>query len=394
MLVVLRWPVGGIRTYVRYNYPFLQEEGYRFTFLGPADGDFRAFAAELRGWEGAEFAEAPVRRKRCRLWLTARVQLRTGRFALVHSHGLIATAQAAAANLALGVPHVATIHDVFRPVHAAGWRGRFKVWALGRLLRRVDAVAAVGEDVRANLAAHVPGLEKDKRLVSIRNGIDTERFAEASGVEAEPLRSRLALGNDVCLMGFLGRFMEQKGFLPLLDALSRLADRPTRPWHLVAVGSGDYEREYRQEAQRRGLSAKVTFLGFMPDVRPVLRQLDLLLMPSLWEACPLLPMEALAAGVPVLGSDCIGLREVLRDTPSLMAPAGDVDAWCNALERAVARPWAEAARDFAPEARRRFSVAPAAEQLRQVFDGVLAGRRTARGRVRTADPAVPVGSGT
>jgi glycosyltransferase involved in cell wall biosynthesis len=105
-------------------------------------------------------------------------------------------------------------------------------------------------------------------------------------------------------------------------------------------------------------------------VQPVLGQFDLLVMPSLWEAMPLLPMEALAAGVPVLGSDCIGLREVLHGTPSRMVRAGDVAALADGLRDALADPWAEAARAYAPAACRRFDNARSARTLVDLFDQV------------------------
>jgi glycosyltransferase involved in cell wall biosynthesis len=99
------------------------------------------------------------------------------------------------------------------------------------------------------------------------------------------------------------------------------------------------------------------------DVRPLLRQLDLLAVPSLWEASPLLPMEAMTAGVPVLGTDCIGLREVLRDTPSRVVRAGDEEELARGLRAALANPWTELARDFAPFARARFDNRPSARML-------------------------------
>src|SRR5262249_55973379 len=140
-------------------------------------------------------------------------------------------------------------------------------------------------------------------LLSIPHGIDTDRFAAAAHHEAGWLRQHLSLDDDVFLMGFLGRFMEQKGFLPLLGALERLVARGTaRLFHLVAVGSGDYVREYRRETQQRGLGEYVSFMNHVADTGPVLRELDLLVMPSLWEAAGLLAMEGMVAGVPVLGS--------------------------------------------------------------------------------------------
>jgi glycosyltransferase involved in cell wall biosynthesis len=370
---VARWPVGGIRTYVLYNYPTLAAAGYQFTFVGPADASFRAFREELRTWCGAEFVEAPLRGRRCKLRSAVRQLLRSGRYALVHSQGLTATAEVALANLGLWVPHVVTSHDVFRPSQVVGVLGRCKLWTLGRLLRRADAVVNVSEDARQNLLEYVPALRNGPgRLVTISNGIDMSRFSGQGEERVRGLRTLLGIDDNVILLGFLGRFMEQKGFLPLLDALERLAAREaSRRFHLVAVGSGDYEREYRREVERRGLTKLITFLPFTADAGSILRQIDVLVMPSLWEACPLLPMEAMAFGVPVLGSDCIGLREVLRDTPSRMVAAGDADAWSRALEMTIDRPWTEAAQSFEPEARRRFDVASSAERLRQLFDDVL-----------------------
>jgi glycosyltransferase involved in cell wall biosynthesis len=357
---------------VLYNYPTLRDAGWRFTFVGPGDDTFRAFARDLRAWEGVEFIEAPLRGKRCRIAATVRDELCTGRYALMHSHGVTAAAHAVWANRGLGVPHIATSHDVIRPVQAAGARGWAKLWFLGRLLRRVDAIIACGKDVHANLLEYLPGIESAGcQVLTIRNGIDVRRFAisASTGNTVPGLRQQLGLTSDVRLLGFLGRFMEQKGFLPLLDALQRLTECGTTPaFRLVAVGSGDFERQYRAEVMRRGLSKVVNFLDFTPEVGPILRQLDVLVMPSLWEACPLLPMEAMAVGVPVLGSDCIGLREVLHDTPSMMVPAGNADAWCAGLEQAIASPWTEKSRAFAPEALRRFDVTRAAEQLVEVFE--------------------------
>jgi glycosyltransferase involved in cell wall biosynthesis len=372
VLAVVRWPVGGIRTHVLYNYPDAAADGYRFTFVGPADATFDTFAAGLEGLPGCEFVGTPVSGDRCHMTGTVRRLLRSGRFALMHSHGLTAGMQAGAANLGVGVPHVATVHDPLRPEQFLGFRGRIKRGLMGRLLRRLDAIVCVGHDIRANLQQFLPALRRD-RLVVIPNGIDTDRFSDDSPVSGD-LRRQLGLAADVTVVGFLGRFMVQKGFLPLLGALERLVrEGPPRPFRLVAVGSGDFEREYRAEVERRGLGEHVSMLGFVMDVRPLLRQLDLLAVPSLWEASPLLPMEAMSAGVPVLGTDCIGLREVLRDTPSRVVRAGDVDQLYRGLRDALARPRTEAARAFAPAARVRFDNRPSARLLGDLF-GELATR--------------------
>jgi glycosyltransferase involved in cell wall biosynthesis len=74
--------------------------------------------------------------------------------------------------------------------------------------------------------------------------------------------------------------------------------------------------------------------------------------------------------VPVLGSDCLGLREVLRDTPSRMFAAGNVDDLARALREAIDSPWSAEASRFAAQARRRFDCKQYARQFREVFDSV------------------------
>jgi glycosyltransferase involved in cell wall biosynthesis len=75
-------------------------------------------------------------------------------------------------------------------------------------------------------------------------------------------------------------------------------------------------------------------------------------------------------GVPVLGSDCIGLREVLRGTPSRTVLAANADALASALAEAVGSPWREAARRFVPEARERFDVRPFAKTLAGLYESL------------------------
>jgi glycosyltransferase involved in cell wall biosynthesis len=130
--------------------------------------------------------------------------------------------------------------------------------------------------------------------------------------------------------------------------------------------------------ERLGLGEYVTALDFTPDVRPVLAQLDLLVVPSLWEASSLIAMEAMTAGVPVLGTDCIGLREVLRATPARVVAAGDVNALAKGLLEGVNNPWREEAIAFAPTACERFDNTPSAHKLAAVFGNLLRVRRSRR----------------
>jgi glycosyltransferase involved in cell wall biosynthesis len=88
-------------------------------------------------------------------------------------------------------------------------------------------------------------------------------------------------------------------------------------------------------------------------------------------------MEAMTAGVPVIGSDCIGLREVLRNTPSTMFPTGDAAALADAIRREIFSPTRETARAFTAVAAQRFDVRKRAAEMEQVIVA-LAERRQRR----------------
>ncbi len=377
VLAVVRYPVGGVRTHILYTYPHLIRAGYRFSFVIPQDLSHAPFLADVRSWDDVEVIQVPYadrRRSRPKFRSAIRSLLKQGRFALIHSHGIKAAIPAIFANVGIGLPHVMTSQDVFCHVELSGIAGRLKLCVLERILRRLDMLIAVSEDVKTDHLHYMPGLEKGRcRVEVIYNGIDLQQYPSAAGdsSENEKLRQQIGIGNDVFLMGFLGRFMEQKGFLCLIEALDRLLDQgvPARPVHLLAVGSGDCLVNYRWELDRHPrVKGCITFLEHVPNAAPILRGLDLLVMPSLWEACPILPMEAMCMGVPVLGTDCVGLREVLQGSPSVMVPTGDANALASALDRAMASPLTESARRYVPEARRRFDAGSTAERLSGLID--------------------------
>jgi glycosyltransferase involved in cell wall biosynthesis len=378
VLVVVRHPVGGVRTHVLYTYPILLHAGYRFTFVLPEGESNAAFRAGVAAWPDVEVVQAPHgdrNREKPKFRAAVRRLLKQRRFSLIHSHGIQAAIPTIFANIGIGVPHAMTSHDVFCHVDLPGIVGRLKLFALTQLLRRLDVLIAVSEDTRDDHLQYLPGLEKGPcRLVVIPNGIDLDRYPLGKGQPSLSLRQELGLDPQTFLLGFLGRFMEQKGFLYLIRAMDRLLvlnDLP-RPVHLLAVGSGDCQVNYGWELDRYPRVKRcTTFREHVPSAAPILRDLDLLVMPSLWEACPILPMEAMCMGVPVLGSDCIGLREVLRGSPSRTVPAGDVAALAQALQAALHHDFKEAATAYAPKARQRFDVQPVGTAVAGLFDSLV-----------------------
>src|SRR5690606_20718599 len=92
---------------------------------------------------------------------------------------------------------------------------------------------------------------------------------------------------------------------------------------------------------------------FVADTAPYVKGCDLVVMPSLWEACPLLPMEVLSAGVPLVASRCIGLREVCEGTPAILVDPASAESLIAGLIAANSAP-REVFGEYASKARKRY----------------------------------------
>jgi len=131
------------------------------------------------------------------------------------------------------------------------------------------------------------------------------------------------------------------------------------PSVLIMVGDGPDRVDAESEARELGVQDSVFFLGKIEAVAPLLAGADLFLLPSNSESFGLSALEALACGVPVIGTDVGGLPEVVRDgeTGALRAP-GDVDGMAEAAVEILSDRdrWRSMSERGAADARQRFSL--------------------------------------
>jgi len=164
-------------------------------------------------------------------------------------------------------------------------------------------------------------------------GVDPARFRPDPDARTR-VRTDLVIPEGASLVGFLGRFVPEKGVHVLLEAAAGLPDL-----HLVLMGEGPEEQRLRSLAGRLGISERVRFTGpvsstSVPDWLP---GLDVLALPSLstrrWaEQFGRALVEAMASGVPVVGSDSGEIGSVIGDA-GLVVQEGSVDALREALSR-------------------------------------------------------------
>ncbi|HQZ37453.1 MAG TPA: glycosyltransferase family 4 protein [Vicinamibacterales bacterium] len=382
ILNVVRFPIGGIRSYLRYTYSQLDTEAYSSTVLTIDLPEARLLQTGMAPL-AVDLVTVPVRQATRGLAVAAHGLVRTRQFGLVHSQGTTAALVSAPSARLYGVPHIVTLHETFRADQFSGLLGEAKRRILAQVFSRVHGVITVSRDARQNLLQHIPlRAEAADRVQVIRNGVSVNRLVQESIEFAPHLRARWQIEPGVVVLGFIGRFMPEKGFGVLVEAVRRLRERAQQlpRFVVVAVNDGAFVREYKQQISDWGLESSFIFTGFQATAAGTLTELDAVIMPSLREACPLVAMEAMVLGCPLIASDCLGLRELTAGSPSLQSVAGDSASLAEAMERfLLSRPAVrELATSYVEAARLAFDSSRAAESLTALFASVLepaSGRR-------------------
>lgn len=132
--------------------------------------------------------------------------------------------------------------------------------------------------------------------------------------------------NDPTRILFVGLLdsSQKKGVPYLLQALDQLR-KHRDDWHLDIVGDGPARSECERIAADLGLTAKVTFCGLKPkrEVAEFMRQADLFVLPSIWENCPCVAIEAMASGLPIVSTLAGGIPEIVSEDVGVLVPPGD-----------------------------------------------------------------------
>lgn len=168
----------------------------------------------------------------------------------------------------------------------------------------------------------------------ISPGVDVARFKPDPDAGAR-LRASYGWRDDVPVVGFIGRFVAEKGCRLLMEIL----DRVEAPWRAVLVGRGPLESDLRAWGRRHGDRVRIETAVRHDDIPTYLNAMDLLCAPSQttprWrEQFGRMLIEAFACGVPVIASDSGEIPHVVADA-GLVVPEGDVAAWTGAVARAI-----------------------------------------------------------
>jgi glycosyltransferase involved in cell wall biosynthesis len=254
-------------------------------------------------------------------------------------------------------------------IHVADWeaapdlRERTKLRLAARA-RRHCASQVIAVSAAARTAYVARGWRTARPMLVVHNGI----AADATPGAGSSVRRELGLSPHAVVLGMLSVLRPGKGHDDALTALEQLAD-VLPDLRLLVVGDGPLRDQLQQRAGHLG--DRVCFAGYRSDVMPVLDAVDMLLQPSSHDALPTAVIEALAAGVPVIGAAVGGIPELVdHHVTGLLVPPGSGAAGLADAVRLLASD-GDRRRAMGRAARARFerdlTAAAWAERLRKVY---------------------------
>jgi glycosyltransferase involved in cell wall biosynthesis len=293
--------------------------------------DFEA-PVPVRSWRAA----GNVARMSWAIWALRRVLVRQAH-SLIYCNGTTANFVGAALGLTTGVPVLWHVRYTGLPASLHG------------LHRRLSSAAVVRRIVCVSRPAAALFDACPEKVTVIPNGVDTQVFAPIAPVNGQGgtgLRAELGLPGDTVIFGSHGRILRKKGYVEMLLAaklaltLLRKSDRAR--CHFVVVGDTpqdfqpDHVEECRRLATTLGIAENVTFAGFRADVRPLVADFDVAVVPSIYpDPLPRAVIESMALGKPVIAFDVGGVSEMLTAREGLLLPGRppDVEAMAMAMLR-------------------------------------------------------------
>lgn len=295
---------------------------------------------------------------------------------LVHVHGAHADVIGSRSAITTNAAMVSTAHGQV----GGDLRNRFYEWLQRRAFARRDAVVAVSRPLALSLIADGTPPE---RIHVVRNAWR----ADAAPRPRREARVLLGLPFQGFVVGWIGRITHEKGLDLLIDAL---ATAPMPDLRLAIIGEGSERGALSARAGRTALgrNQRIHWLGGVPDAARTVHAFDVLVISSRTEGTPLVLLEAMAAGIPVVTTAVGGIPDVIDETEGFLVPPGDTGALRAAIDRVQRDP--TEARRRARAAAQRLAVESDVERwvdrYAMVYDAALTARRVGTTSRATSAP--------
>ncbi|KON27197.1 hypothetical protein AC481_05560 [miscellaneous Crenarchaeota group archaeon SMTZ-80] len=245
---------------------------------------------------------------------------------------------------------------------------------LDRLTEKyVDKFIAVSESMRRKL------ITKHKipsgKIVRIYNGVEVENYYYYSSDDY--IKKEFNIGRNTLLVGTIGRLVWEKGLEYFIKAIKEIEDST---WQMkdnirfLIVGEGELRRELENLVKELKIEQKVVFTGFRKDINKILSVLNILVLSSLREGQPMVLLEAMAAGKPVIATNIEGLDETIIDgVTGILVPPKDPASLAKVIasllqNRDKAEKMGQAGRSIVEE---RFNITARVKEYERLYDTLV-----------------------
>jgi glycosyltransferase involved in cell wall biosynthesis len=259
--------------------------------------------------------------------------IRSNRICLVHSQGARADFFVRVAGKISGVRHI--ICTIAMPVEG------FDVGSLRKMIYRfMDRVSGgyvehfiVVSDSLKQLLVEKRGIPEPK-VARIYNGIELGEYRpnlkEVRSQKSE-VRREFGLGDDVPVIGAIGRMVWQKGFEYLIKAIPAITKEFLEAKVLI-VGEGPLKGRLEALGVRLKVKKNLVFTGFRSDVKEILSAIDILVIPSVLEGFPMITLEGMAMAKPIVATNIEGITEQITNGENgILVPPRDPSALAKAI---------------------------------------------------------------
>ncbi len=304
---------------------------------------------------------------------------------IVHTHSSKAGILGRAAARLAGIPIV--LHSI----HGYGFHDRQRQAArrfyigLERLVARwTDAFIAVAEENRRTGIAL--GLFPPERCEVIHGGIEVDAYQRPAETR-EAARAALGVPAGVPLVGMIACLKPQKAPEDFVAVAARVrAACPTT--RFILAGDGERRRAVEAAVRAAGLDGAFQLLGWRRDVPDLLAAMDLFVLTSRWEGLPLVFMQAMAAGRPVVATNVNGAPEAVRDgVTGYLVPPGDIAGLADRVVQLLRDPAAREAMGRAAQvAVHEFDAAEMVRRQEALYERLVAARAAGHLDRRPAAP--------
>jgi glycosyltransferase involved in cell wall biosynthesis len=290
--------------------------------LLPESTPVPAAFAELQS-HGADIIRIPAPHRRYRQQYRSLLKaLRARNIQLLHSHGYHADVLTRFCARALRLPHVSTLHGFV----GATRRGRMYEALQLYALRSAAAVVAVSESVSQRAI--------QRGVSANRVHVITNAAPEFEVLSRQDARRVLGVPDTQQLLGWVGRMSSEKEPVAFAHLVARFAHDDSVAG--VMLGDGPLMAEVQQVVVASDPPARLHTAGVVPAAGRLISAFDALIVTSSTEGTPMVVLEAMSAGVPVVSTAVGGVPQLLENGAGALVPYGDADGLYHAVRAVLA----------------------------------------------------------